>query len=257
MFLVTYVICPECKQPVECIFIFATKWCDGKPNQIRTLLMKLFLQIITVCIMIFGASALLLHRKRFTNSKALSMIAEGAKTMAKNAIKENDVMVFSKSYCPFCTKTKRTLEGLGIKYGVLELDVSWIMRTLVFAKFRFIVSASNVIKFFRVLILDCFYYFRILLREQIFKRFCWKWQISALYPMYSSRASTLEEMTTPKLPSPMVHSKLHWSVKTQLKCLEVCIGSVCTVFILWTVFFAHSTLMISKTVVLKSFVYTC
>eukprot|EP00600_Ochromonadales_sp_CCMP1393_P007445 CAMPEP_0174962924 /NCGR_PEP_ID=MMETSP0004_2-20121128/5041_1 /TAXON_ID=420556 /ORGANISM="Ochromonas sp., Strain CCMP1393" /LENGTH=99 /DNA_ID=CAMNT_0016211485 /DNA_START=129 /DNA_END=428 /DNA_ORIENTATION=+ len=45
-----------------------------------------------------------------------------AKTLTDAAIKENKVMVFSKSYCPFCLKTKMTLDGLGITYGVLELD---------------------------------------------------------------------------------------------------------------------------------------
>eukprot|EP00753_Platysulcus_tardus_P017829 PLAT6564.1.p3 GENE.PLAT6564.1~~PLAT6564.1.p3 ORF type:complete len:120 (+),score=62.80 PLAT6564.1:48-362(+) len=37
-------------------------------------------------------------------------------------IADNKVMVFSKSYCPFCTKAKRALDGEGVKYTVVELD---------------------------------------------------------------------------------------------------------------------------------------
>lgn len=31
-------------------------------------------------------------------------------------------MVFSKSYCPYCTRTKQTLSKLGIEAKVVELD---------------------------------------------------------------------------------------------------------------------------------------
>lgn len=31
-------------------------------------------------------------------------------------------MVFSKAYCPYCTNTKRILDGAGAKYKVLELN---------------------------------------------------------------------------------------------------------------------------------------
>ncbi|KAL1965368.1 hypothetical protein VTN77DRAFT_5805 [Rasamsonia byssochlamydoides] len=45
-----------------------------------------------------------------------------AKVKAQNLINENPVVVFSKSYCPYCKATKATLSGLGAKYHVLELD---------------------------------------------------------------------------------------------------------------------------------------
>lgn len=32
-------------------------------------------------------------------------------------------MVFSKSYCPFCTKAKEALTKLNVQFEVLELDV--------------------------------------------------------------------------------------------------------------------------------------
>ena len=42
--------------------------------------------------------------------------------LIQRLIKENKVMVFSKSYCPFCTKAKNVLNSIGVKYKVLELD---------------------------------------------------------------------------------------------------------------------------------------
>lgn len=34
----------------------------------------------------------------------------------------HDVVVFSKSYCPYCRATKQTLDGLKVEYDLLELD---------------------------------------------------------------------------------------------------------------------------------------
>jgi glutaredoxin 3 len=41
---------------------------------------------------------------------------------AKSEIESNDVVVFSKSYCPFCIKTKDLFDSMGVKYAVHELD---------------------------------------------------------------------------------------------------------------------------------------
>mmetsp|Transcript_15051 Transcript_15051/g.19915 ORF Transcript_15051/g.19915 Transcript_15051/m.19915 type:complete len:115 (+) Transcript_15051:195-539(+) len=38
-------------------------------------------------------------------------------------IKENPVVVYSKSYCPHCSKTKATLQSKGVAAKVIELDV--------------------------------------------------------------------------------------------------------------------------------------
>lgn len=46
------------------------------------------------------------------------------KETVTKAIADNKVMVFSKSYCPFCVKTKSSLTQLGVPFGVFELDVS-------------------------------------------------------------------------------------------------------------------------------------
>ena len=37
-------------------------------------------------------------------------------------INDNKVMMFSKGYCPFCTKAKNILKGAGIDFHVYELD---------------------------------------------------------------------------------------------------------------------------------------
>jgi len=42
--------------------------------------------------------------------------------VVEQRIKDNKVMVFSKTTCPFCTKIKNLFDSLGVKYEVLELD---------------------------------------------------------------------------------------------------------------------------------------
>ncbi|EDQ88362.1 uncharacterized protein MONBRDRAFT_32901 [Monosiga brevicollis MX1] len=45
-----------------------------------------------------------------------------ANAIVQSAITNNDLMVFSKSYCPFCTQAKRELSQAGLEYNVIELD---------------------------------------------------------------------------------------------------------------------------------------
>ncbi|KAJ3038643.1 Glutaredoxin-1 [Rhizophlyctis rosea] len=45
-----------------------------------------------------------------------------AKELVESAIKDNKAVVFSKSYCPYCTKAKRLLDSLNVKYQLYELD---------------------------------------------------------------------------------------------------------------------------------------
>ena len=42
--------------------------------------------------------------------------------MVDQYIKDNKVMMFTKSTCPFCTKIKKLFEQEKIQYEVLELD---------------------------------------------------------------------------------------------------------------------------------------
>ena len=45
-----------------------------------------------------------------------------AQQFVDEKIKTNKVMVFSKSYCPFCKMAKEALNDTGVKYGLVELD---------------------------------------------------------------------------------------------------------------------------------------
>ncbi|THU71433.1 hypothetical protein C4D60_Mb04t01370 [Musa balbisiana] len=42
---------------------------------------------------------------------------------AKQIVSSNPVVVFSKSYCPYCTSVKQLLTQMGAKYKAIELDV--------------------------------------------------------------------------------------------------------------------------------------
>ena len=42
--------------------------------------------------------------------------------VVEQRIKDNKIIVFSKTTCPFCTKIKQLFDSLNVKYDVLELD---------------------------------------------------------------------------------------------------------------------------------------
>ncbi|KAJ8623041.1 hypothetical protein MRB53_031570 [Persea americana] len=42
---------------------------------------------------------------------------------AKDLVSANPVMVFSKTYCGYCSRVKKLLSDLGANYKVIELDV--------------------------------------------------------------------------------------------------------------------------------------
>ncbi|KND04306.1 glutaredoxin [Spizellomyces punctatus DAOM BR117] len=42
--------------------------------------------------------------------------------LVEDALSENKVVVFSKTYCPYCTKAKRLLDFLNVEYESFELD---------------------------------------------------------------------------------------------------------------------------------------
>jgi len=51
------------------------------------------------------------------------MSASGVAAMVEKLIADNLVMVFSKSYCPYCAKAKNILSQFSLKsYKVVELD---------------------------------------------------------------------------------------------------------------------------------------
>ncbi|KAM7187676.1 Thioredoxin-like fold [Naviculisporaceae sp. PSN 640] len=55
-------------------------------------------------------------------SSATASMDTAAHKKVQQLIDENAVVVFSKSYCPYCKATKRTLDGLKAKYKVYELN---------------------------------------------------------------------------------------------------------------------------------------
>ena len=50
------------------------------------------------------------------------MVSSNLGDQIKAEVASNKVMVYSKSWCPFCTKTKDLLNGKGIAFTVKELD---------------------------------------------------------------------------------------------------------------------------------------
>ncbi|KAK4041285.1 thioredoxin-like protein [Parachaetomium inaequale] len=61
-----------------------------------------------------------IFRRLFGSSPSITM--EAAQKKAQQLIDDNAVMVFSKSYCPYCNNTKRVLDGLNAKYKAIELN---------------------------------------------------------------------------------------------------------------------------------------
>eukprot|EP00252_Welwitschia_mirabilis_P012576 TRINITY_DN2771_c0_g1_i1.p1 TRINITY_DN2771_c0_g1~~TRINITY_DN2771_c0_g1_i1.p1 ORF type:complete len:119 (-),score=31.16 TRINITY_DN2771_c0_g1_i1:141-497(-) len=45
-----------------------------------------------------------------------------ALSKAKEIVSSDSVVVFSKTYCPYCTEVKQLLQSLGAKMKVIELD---------------------------------------------------------------------------------------------------------------------------------------
>ncbi|KAL4198742.1 hypothetical protein AMTRI_Chr03g47560 [Amborella trichopoda] len=46
-----------------------------------------------------------------------------AVSKAKEIVSSNPVVVFSKTYCPYCVQVKQLLSNLGANFKVVELDV--------------------------------------------------------------------------------------------------------------------------------------
>ncbi|PNH01365.1 Glutaredoxin [Tetrabaena socialis] len=73
-------------------------------------------------------ASLLASRQAFTACRATVRRSSVVRTMASKAdsIKEtvaaNKVVVYSKTYCPYCTRAKGLLSDLKVPFKVLELD---------------------------------------------------------------------------------------------------------------------------------------
>ena len=67
--------------------------------------------------------ALLPFAYAFRSSGVGKMSMSTAADTARQAIDSNAIMVFSKTYCPYCSRAKSALADLNLKYEVYELDV--------------------------------------------------------------------------------------------------------------------------------------
>lgn len=83
--------------------------------------MKVNFVSVTFIIIMLGSVVGFFSRVRSSQS-VLRMST--AKEIVENAIKTNDIMVFSKTYCPYCTRAKDAIQSLNYKFTTIELDVS-------------------------------------------------------------------------------------------------------------------------------------
>ena len=67
--------------------------------------------------------ALLPFAYAFRSIGVSKMSMSTAAEIAKQAIDSNAIMVFSKTYCPYCSRAKSALSDLNLKFEVYELDV--------------------------------------------------------------------------------------------------------------------------------------
>jgi len=76
-------------------------------------------------ILLLGTVSAFMMNKPFSLSSR-SMVLNASATTPSEIIKEsvatNKVMLFSKSYCPFCDKAKTVFDKMNVEYGAIELD---------------------------------------------------------------------------------------------------------------------------------------
>lgn len=66
----------------------------------------------------FGGASLILYRRFRTLPQAQAADVQNLKDLISN----NKVLVLSKTYCPYCKKTKELLGSLNAKHTIIELD---------------------------------------------------------------------------------------------------------------------------------------
>jgi len=69
------------------------------------------------------ASAFTFPSQSLFGWKSTSSLAAGAEaSFVETSVADNKVMIFSKSYCPYCNKAKEAFDAMGVSYGTVELD---------------------------------------------------------------------------------------------------------------------------------------
>lgn len=71
---------------------------------------------------IVGSAAGRKSLSSFGMRMASSATSSDAADIVKQEVADNNVMIFSKSRCPFCMATKQLFSDLGVDYKVIELD---------------------------------------------------------------------------------------------------------------------------------------
>ena len=77
-----------------------------------------------------------------------------AQQFVDEKIKTNKVMVFSKSYCPFCKMAKDALNETGVKYGLVELDersIRLLINARIFITYDHCTSMQMTAQLFRTI----------------------------------------------------------------------------------------------------------
>lgn len=82
--------------------------------------MKLF--PLTLLSFVATATAFTPHGAAQSTCRSTSALKMVPDEFAQSEIDSNDVVVFSKSYCPFCTKTKDLFTEMGVDFVVHEMD---------------------------------------------------------------------------------------------------------------------------------------
>lgn len=65
---------------------------------------------------------MLLAFRRFFFATPPTMVSTQVKQKVENLIKYNPIFIASKTYCPYCTKTKTTIASITKEAYILELD---------------------------------------------------------------------------------------------------------------------------------------
>ncbi|KAL7432004.1 hypothetical protein ACHAXH_002127 [Discostella pseudostelligera] len=83
--------------------------------------MKVFLAMLGS--LVFAGAAVAFRAAAPTTVMRASTVAFATPVeFAKSEIASSDVVVFSKTYCPYCTATKQLFSGMNIDAKVIELD---------------------------------------------------------------------------------------------------------------------------------------
>merc|ERR1712070_351297 len=104
----------------------------GRPRSRRASIYMVMLRSLLRVSLLASTSALQLPRALPAIHVAAAPANARAHTFAsastledeiKSTIASDKVVVFSKDYCPFCLSTKKLLDGMGVKYTTIEINL--------------------------------------------------------------------------------------------------------------------------------------